>query len=80
MAFSINVLIDAKFFVPLSFGRLFLKVFFFCQVVEEYTKREEEIEQLTEELKIKKVELDKYRENISQVIIQLFLMCINMGM
>uniref|UniRef100_A0A8C0LPS6 Structural maintenance of chromosomes protein 5 n=1 Tax=Canis lupus dingo TaxID=286419 RepID=A0A8C0LPS6_CANLU len=36
-------------------------------VVEEYTKREEEIEQLTEELKIKKVELDKYRENISQV-------------
>nr|XP_058928696.1 structural maintenance of chromosomes protein 5 isoform X3 [Kogia breviceps] len=36
-------------------------------VVEEYTRREEEIEQLTEELKIKKVELDKYRENISQV-------------
>ncbi|KAF4025416.1 hypothetical protein G4228_017530 [Cervus hanglu yarkandensis] len=36
-------------------------------VVVEYTKREEEIEQLTEELKIKKVELDKYRENISQV-------------
>ncbi|XP_072618508.1 structural maintenance of chromosomes protein 5 isoform X3 [Vulpes vulpes] len=36
-------------------------------VVEEHTKREEEIEQLTEELKIKKVELDKYRENISQV-------------
>uniref|UniRef100_A0A452V9J1 Structural maintenance of chromosomes protein 5 n=1 Tax=Ursus maritimus TaxID=29073 RepID=A0A452V9J1_URSMA len=36
-------------------------------VVEEYTKREEEIEQLTEELKIKKVELDKYKENISQV-------------
>ncbi|KAM9207536.1 structural maintenance of chromosomes protein 5 isoform 2-T2 [Dugong dugon] len=36
-------------------------------VVEEYTKREEEIEQLTEELKRKKVELDKYRENISQV-------------
>uniref|UniRef100_A0A7N5JSR2 Structural maintenance of chromosomes protein 5 n=1 Tax=Ailuropoda melanoleuca TaxID=9646 RepID=A0A7N5JSR2_AILME len=35
-------------------------------VVEEYTKREEEIEQLTEELKIKKVELDKYKENISQ--------------
>uniref|UniRef100_A0A8C2NYQ7 Structural maintenance of chromosomes protein 5 n=1 Tax=Capra hircus TaxID=9925 RepID=A0A8C2NYQ7_CAPHI len=37
------------------------------RVVEEYTKREEEIEQLTEELKIKKVELEKYRENISQV-------------
>lgn len=36
-------------------------------VVAEYTKREEEIEQLTEELKIKKVELDKYRESISQV-------------
>ncbi|XP_029775636.1 structural maintenance of chromosomes protein 5 isoform X2 [Suricata suricatta] len=36
-------------------------------IVEEYTKREEEIEQLTEELKIKKVELDTYRENISQV-------------
>nr|XP_008541975.1 PREDICTED: structural maintenance of chromosomes protein 5 isoform X2 [Equus przewalskii] len=36
-------------------------------VVEEYTKREEEIEQLTEELKIKKVELDQYRESISQV-------------
>uniref|UniRef100_A0A671EF33 Structural maintenance of chromosomes protein 5 n=1 Tax=Rhinolophus ferrumequinum TaxID=59479 RepID=A0A671EF33_RHIFE len=36
-------------------------------VVDEYTKREEEIVQLTEELKIKKVELDKYRENISQV-------------
>lgn len=55
----------------------YFKDFFFCQVVEEYTKREEEIEQLTAELKIKKVELDKYRENISQVIIQLFLMCIN---
>ncbi|XP_073908118.1 structural maintenance of chromosomes protein 5 isoform X2 [Castor canadensis] len=36
-------------------------------VVEEYTKREEEIEQLTEELKGKRVELDKYRESISQV-------------
>ncbi|XP_021569033.1 structural maintenance of chromosomes protein 5 isoform X2 [Carlito syrichta] len=36
-------------------------------IVEEYTKREEEIEQLTEELKRKKIELDKYRENISQV-------------
>ncbi|XP_019586163.1 structural maintenance of chromosomes protein 5 isoform X1 [Rhinolophus sinicus] len=36
-------------------------------VVDEYTKREEEIVQLTEELKIKKDELDKYRENISQV-------------
>ncbi|KAF6127311.1 structural maintenance of chromosomes 5 [Phyllostomus discolor] len=37
-------------------------------VVAEYTKREEEIEQLTEELKIKKVELDKYRESISQYL------------
>ncbi|XP_075416668.1 structural maintenance of chromosomes protein 5 isoform X1 [Tenrec ecaudatus] len=36
-------------------------------IVHEYTKREEEIEQLTEELKRKKVELDKYRESISQV-------------
>uniref|UniRef100_A0A8C2YLW1 Structural maintenance of chromosomes protein 5 n=1 Tax=Chinchilla lanigera TaxID=34839 RepID=A0A8C2YLW1_CHILA len=36
-------------------------------VVQEYTKREEEILQLTEELKGKKVELDRYRENISQV-------------
>ncbi|XP_006152535.1 structural maintenance of chromosomes protein 5 isoform X2 [Tupaia chinensis] len=36
-------------------------------IVEEYTKREEEIEQLTKELKEKKIELDKYRENISQV-------------
>ncbi|XP_021108381.1 structural maintenance of chromosomes protein 5 isoform X3 [Heterocephalus glaber] len=36
-------------------------------VVQEYTKREEEIVQLTEELKGKKVELDQYRENISQV-------------
>uniref|UniRef100_A0A5F9DCE7 Structural maintenance of chromosomes protein 5 n=2 Tax=Oryctolagus cuniculus TaxID=9986 RepID=A0A5F9DCE7_RABIT len=36
-------------------------------VVEEYTKREEEIEQLTKELKGKRIELDKYRENISQV-------------
>lgn len=36
-------------------------------VVEEYTKREIEIQQLTEELKGKKVELDEYRENISQV-------------
>lgn len=45
-----------------------MKYFFLCQVVEEYTKREEEIEQITEELKIKKFELDKYRENISQVI------------
>ncbi|KAM6183645.1 structural maintenance of chromosomes protein 5 isoform 2-T2 [Erethizon dorsatum] len=36
-------------------------------VVQEYTKREEEIIHITEELKRKKVELDKYRENISQV-------------
>ncbi|XP_074250796.1 structural maintenance of chromosomes protein 5 isoform X2 [Saimiri boliviensis] len=36
-------------------------------IVQEYTKREKEIEQLTEELKGKKVELDQYRENISQV-------------
>ncbi|CAH6972095.1 Smc5 [Phodopus roborovskii] len=36
-------------------------------VVEEYTKREIEIQQLTEELKGKRVELDEYRENISQV-------------
>ncbi|XP_062064380.1 structural maintenance of chromosomes protein 5 isoform X3 [Lepus europaeus] len=36
-------------------------------VVEEYTKREEEIEQLTKELKGKRIELDRYRENISQV-------------
>lgn len=42
--------------------------FFFCQVVEEYSRRETEIQQLTEELKGKKVELDEYRENISQVI------------
>lgn len=45
-------------------------VFFFpCQVVEEYMKREEEIEQLTEELQGKRIELDKYRESISQVIV-----------
>jgi transcription antitermination factor NusA-like protein len=37
-------------------------------VVEEYSKREVEIQQLTEELQGKKVELDEYRENISQVI------------
>nr|XP_048294674.1 structural maintenance of chromosomes protein 5 isoform X3 [Myodes glareolus] len=36
-------------------------------VVEEYSRREIEIQQLTEELKRKKVELDEYRENISQV-------------
>ncbi|CAO2584998.1 Structural maintenance of chromosomes protein 5 [Lemmus lemmus] len=36
-------------------------------VVEEYSRREMEIQQLTEELKGKKVELDEYRENISQV-------------
>ncbi|XP_058513341.1 structural maintenance of chromosomes protein 5 isoform X2 [Ochotona princeps] len=36
-------------------------------VVEEYMKREEEIEQLTEELQGKRIELDKYRESISQV-------------
>uniref|UniRef100_A0A8C6MU65 Structural maintenance of chromosomes protein 5 n=1 Tax=Mus spicilegus TaxID=10103 RepID=A0A8C6MU65_MUSSI len=36
-------------------------------VVEEYSKREVEIQQLTEELQGKKVELDEYRENISQV-------------
>lgn len=40
--------------------------------MQEYTKREEEIEQLTEELKGKKVELDQYRENISQVIFLVF--------
>lgn len=39
------------------------------QVVEEYMKREEEIEQLTEELQGKRIELDKYRESISQVIV-----------
>ncbi|XP_028619890.1 structural maintenance of chromosomes protein 5 isoform X4 [Grammomys surdaster] len=39
----------------------------FEQVVEEYTKREIEIQQLNEELEGKKVELDEYRENISQV-------------
>ncbi|XP_008840973.1 structural maintenance of chromosomes protein 5 isoform X2 [Nannospalax galili] len=38
-----------------------------ASVVQEYTKREIEIQQLTEELKGKKVELDEYRENISQV-------------
>ncbi|KAL1788264.1 structural maintenance of chromosomes protein 5 isoform X2 [Sigmodon hispidus] len=37
------------------------------QVVDEYTKREIEIQQLTEELKGKKAELEEYRENISQV-------------
>ncbi|KAM4876295.1 structural maintenance of chromosomes protein 5 isoform 2-T2 [Thomomys bottae] len=36
-------------------------------VVEEYAKREKEIEQLTEELREKKAELDTYRESISQV-------------
>ncbi|XP_042555282.1 structural maintenance of chromosomes protein 5 isoform X2 [Dipodomys spectabilis] len=36
-------------------------------VVEEYAKREKEIEQLTEELKKKRAELDTYRESISQV-------------
>ncbi|XP_048188729.1 structural maintenance of chromosomes protein 5 isoform X2 [Perognathus longimembris pacificus] len=36
-------------------------------VVEEYAKREKEIEQLTEELKRKRAELDTYRESISQV-------------
>lgn len=69
MAFSVSALIDSKFPVMLSFGRFILNAFFPCQVVQEYTKREEEIEQLTEELKIKKVELEKYRESISQVII-----------
>lgn len=68
-AFSLHVLIDAQFPVILSFGRFVFNILFPWQVVEEYTKREEEIEQLTEELKIKKVELDKYRENISQVVI-----------
>lgn len=38
-------------------------------MVEEYMKREEEIEQLTEELQGKRIELDKYRESISQVIV-----------
>ncbi|XP_069481894.1 structural maintenance of chromosomes protein 5 [Ambystoma mexicanum] len=36
-------------------------------VVDEYTKRAQEITQLTEELNQKKTELDKYRQNITQV-------------
>ncbi|RXM95464.1 Structural maintenance of chromosomes protein 5 [Acipenser ruthenus] len=38
-----------------------------ASVVDEYTKRTQEIENLTKELEEKKTELDNYRQNISQV-------------
>lgn len=45
--------------------------FLFWQVVEEYNKQLEEIQQLTEYLEEKKKELDNYKQNISQVITEI---------
>lgn len=45
--------------------------FWFWQVVEEYNKQIEEIQQLTEYLEEKKKELDNYKQNISQVITEI---------
>lgn len=42
--------------------------FLFWQVVEEYNKQTQEIQQLTEYLEEKKNELNNYKQNISQVI------------
>lgn len=46
--------------------------FSFWQVVEEYNKQTQEIQQLTEYLEEKKNELNNYKQNISQVIAQVF--------
>lgn len=45
--------------------------FFFWQVVEDYNKQTEEIQQLTEFLEKKKSELDNYKQNISKVIAEI---------
>lgn len=45
-------------------------LFFILQVVEEYNKQTQEIQQLTEFLEEKKKELNNYKQNISQVIAQ----------
>jgi len=50
---------------------LFWVFFLFWQVVEEYHKQTQEIEQLTEYLEEKKNELDNYKKNISQVIAEI---------
>lgn len=42
----------------------------FWQVVDEYNKQTQEIQQLTEYLEGKKNELNNYKQNISQVIAQ----------
>lgn len=44
--------------------------FLFWQVVDEYNKQTQEIQQLTEYLEGKKNELNNYKQNISQVIAQ----------
>lgn len=62
------------FTVKVRIGKHFcwLLVFFFSwQVVEEYNKQLEEIQQLTEYLEEKKKELDNYKQNISQVITEI---------
>lgn len=44
--------------------------FLFWQVVEEYNKQTQEIQQLTEYLEGKQNELNNYKQNISQVVAQ----------
>lgn len=48
-----------------------LVIFLFWQVVEDYNKQTEEIQQLTEFLEKKKNELDTYKQNISKVIAEI---------
>lgn len=44
--------------------------FLFWQIVDEYNKQTQEIEQLTDYLKEKENELHNYRQNISQVTVE----------
>lgn len=60
------------FRVKVRIGKHFVDCFFFLfwQIVDEYNKQTEEIEQLTDYLKEKENELDNYRQNISQVTVE----------
>lgn len=56
------------FTIKVRIANILLTFFLFWQVVEEYNKQTQEIQQLTEYLEEKKNELDNYKQNISQVI------------
>lgn len=61
------------FTVKVRIGKHFVDCLFFLfwQVVEDYNKQTQEIQQLTEYLEEKKNELDNYRQNISEVIAEI---------